>query len=214
MQRVCTEFGLTPPGGKSVAPAKPLRAPAEYPCGISRGRRRNHRTTPIGRAVSSARLKDHRGPSARACCPNRCQPEARRAWSPKSARRHVRTPITEKSRPSVNVERSVSTSCTKSRAAPGACVGLVILLLVTAMAVSAPYVFPEDPFSMVTRPLQWPGENRAYLLGSDMLGRDYPRRHLPRRARVARDRRHRHRGGARGGRAHRRARRLLRRSDG
>src|SRR5262249_47701722 len=47
-----------------------------------------------------------------------------------------------------------------------------ILLLVTAMAVSAPYVFPEDPFSMVTRPLQWPGENRAFLLGSDMLGRD------------------------------------------
>ena len=25
---------------------------------------------------------------------------------------------------------------------------------------------------MVTRPLLWPGENREYLLGSDMLGRD------------------------------------------
>jgi peptide/nickel transport system permease protein len=25
---------------------------------------------------------------------------------------------------------------------------------------------------MVTRPLQWPGENRQYLMGSDMLGRD------------------------------------------
>jgi len=50
--------------------------------------------------------------------------------------------------------------------------GLLILLLVLAMALSAPYVFPEDPFAMVTRPLQWPGQNRAYLLGSDMLGRD------------------------------------------
>ena len=50
--------------------------------------------------------------------------------------------------------------------------GLLILLLILAMALSAPYVFPEDPFSMVTRPLQWPGENHAYLLGSDMLGRD------------------------------------------
>ncbi|HYB44066.1 MAG TPA: ABC transporter permease [Candidatus Methylomirabilis sp.] len=50
--------------------------------------------------------------------------------------------------------------------------GLAILLVVVAMAMSAPYVFPEDPFLMVTRPLQWPGENRAYLLGSDMLGRD------------------------------------------
>ena len=25
---------------------------------------------------------------------------------------------------------------------------------------------------MVTRPMQWPGENREYILGSDMLGRD------------------------------------------
>jgi peptide/nickel transport system permease protein len=51
-------------------------------------------------------------------------------------------------------------------------VGLGIFLLVMAMAMSAPYVFREDPFAMVTRPMQWPGENRAYILGSDMLGRD------------------------------------------
>ena len=50
--------------------------------------------------------------------------------------------------------------------------GLAIFLLVLGMALSAPYVFREDPFSMVTRPLQWPGESREYLLGSDMLGRD------------------------------------------
>jgi peptide/nickel transport system permease protein len=50
--------------------------------------------------------------------------------------------------------------------------GLAVFLGVLAMAVSAPYVFPEDPFAMVTRPLLWPGENRAHLLGSDMLGRD------------------------------------------
>lgn len=50
--------------------------------------------------------------------------------------------------------------------------GLAIFLLVLGMAVSAPYVFQEDPFTIVTRPLQWPGENSAYLLGSDMLGRE------------------------------------------
>jgi peptide/nickel transport system permease protein len=50
--------------------------------------------------------------------------------------------------------------------------GVVVLLVVLGMAASAPYVFEEDPFAMVTRPLQWPGENRAYLLGSDVLGRD------------------------------------------
>ena len=51
-------------------------------------------------------------------------------------------------------------------------VGLGVLILVLTMAVSAPYVFQEDPFSMVTRPMQWPGESASYLLGSDMLGRD------------------------------------------
>ena len=50
--------------------------------------------------------------------------------------------------------------------------GLAVFVLVLAMAASAPWLFPEDPFSMVTRPLLWPGENRQYLLGSDMLGRD------------------------------------------
>ena len=50
--------------------------------------------------------------------------------------------------------------------------GLAVFAHVLAMAASAPNVVPEDPFSMVTRPLQWPGENRHYLLGSDMLGRD------------------------------------------
>jgi peptide/nickel transport system permease protein len=50
--------------------------------------------------------------------------------------------------------------------------GLVLFVLVTGMALSAPYVFQEDPFTMVTRPLLWPGENGSYVLGSDMLGRD------------------------------------------
>jgi peptide/nickel transport system permease protein len=51
-------------------------------------------------------------------------------------------------------------------------IGLGILMLVIGMALSAPYVFREDPFAMVTRPMQWPGENREFILGSDMLGRD------------------------------------------
>lgn len=51
-------------------------------------------------------------------------------------------------------------------------VGLVILLAVLVMAASAPLVFSEDAFAIVTRPLQWPGENAAYPLGSDVLGRD------------------------------------------
>jgi peptide/nickel transport system permease protein len=50
--------------------------------------------------------------------------------------------------------------------------GLAVFAAVVAMAASAPYAFPQDPFSMVTRPLQWPGQSAAYPLGSDMLGRD------------------------------------------
>jgi peptide/nickel transport system permease protein len=65
--------------------------------------------------------------------------------------------------------RRFARSFTRRWTAPA---GLGILLLVVAMALGAPALFPEDPFSMVTRPLQWPGENPAYVLGSDMLGRD------------------------------------------
>jgi peptide/nickel transport system permease protein len=50
--------------------------------------------------------------------------------------------------------------------------GLAVFLLVLGMALSAPALFPEDPFAMVTRPLLWPGESRGYPLGSDVLGRD------------------------------------------
>ena len=50
--------------------------------------------------------------------------------------------------------------------------GVALLLAVVGMALSAPLLFPEDPWSMVTMPLQWPGENPDYPLGSDALGRD------------------------------------------
>lgn len=50
--------------------------------------------------------------------------------------------------------------------------GVFLLLTVVGMAVSAPLLFPEDPWSMVTTPLLWPGENPDYPLGSDALGRD------------------------------------------
>lgn len=53
-----------------------------------------------------------------------------------------------------------------------AVLGLVILLCVLTMAAVAPIVFPEDPWSIVTRPLLWPGDRPGYPLGSDSLGRD------------------------------------------
>ncbi len=53
----------------------------------------------------------------------------------------------------------------------GAVVGLVVLVLVIAMAVGAPVIFPNSPWDMVAAPFMPPGE-MDMLLGSDSLGRD------------------------------------------
>jgi peptide/nickel transport system permease protein len=55
---------------------------------------------------------------------------------------------------------------------PAAVVGLVLLLLVITMAISAPWVFPRDPLSLAGRPLQWPGASPRFWLGTDNTGRD------------------------------------------
>jgi len=53
----------------------------------------------------------------------------------------------------------------------GAVVGLVILLLVCAMAALAPVLFPFSPWDMQGAPFSPPGED-GFLLGTDSLGRD------------------------------------------
>ena len=55
---------------------------------------------------------------------------------------------------------------------PGAVVGLAIVVLVIAMAVTAPYLYPGDPGEMLAQPFLWPFEDREFPLGSDALGRD------------------------------------------
>jgi len=55
---------------------------------------------------------------------------------------------------------------------PTAMLGLIILIFVTASALAAPWIFPDDPLGMVARPLLWPGQSADYPLGSDQLGRD------------------------------------------
>jgi peptide/nickel transport system permease protein len=53
----------------------------------------------------------------------------------------------------------------------GAAVGLLILLLVCALAALAPVLFPFSPWDMQGAPFAPPGEE-GFLLGSDSLGRD------------------------------------------
>ncbi|MFJ3054500.1 ABC transporter permease [Herbaspirillum sp. NPDC087042] len=55
---------------------------------------------------------------------------------------------------------------------PSALAGSLLLLLVLAMAATAGWLFPGDPLDMVAEPFLHPGADPAYLLGSDMLGRD------------------------------------------
>jgi peptide/nickel transport system permease protein len=50
--------------------------------------------------------------------------------------------------------------------------GLVIVLLVILAGLSAPLLYPADPWSIVAQPFLWPGDPGAPLLGTDVLGRD------------------------------------------
>ena len=54
----------------------------------------------------------------------------------------------------------------------GAVAGLVIVLLVVAVAPAAPLLYEESPWMMVADPLIPPFTNADYPFGTDMLGRD------------------------------------------
>ncbi len=50
--------------------------------------------------------------------------------------------------------------------------GLLILLMVIGVAAAAGRLFPDDPLDMVAAPTLWPGQDPAFPLGTDSLGRD------------------------------------------
>jgi peptide/nickel transport system permease protein len=55
---------------------------------------------------------------------------------------------------------------------PPAVIGLVLLLAIVGMALTADWFFPRDPLSLAGRPLQWPGASPRFPLGTDNSGRD------------------------------------------
>lgn len=55
---------------------------------------------------------------------------------------------------------------------PPAVIGLILLLLVLAMAASADWLYPRDPLALAGRPLVWPFSNPRFPLGTDNSGRD------------------------------------------
>ena len=54
----------------------------------------------------------------------------------------------------------------------GALVGLGIVLAILLMTITAPFLYPDDPAEMVAQPFLWPLQDREFLFGSDVLGRD------------------------------------------
>ena len=55
---------------------------------------------------------------------------------------------------------------------PAAGLGLLLLIAIIAMALTADWFFPRDPLALAGRPLQWPGANPRFALGTDNSGRD------------------------------------------
>jgi peptide/nickel transport system permease protein len=55
---------------------------------------------------------------------------------------------------------------------PAAVIGLILLLVVIAMALSAGILFPRDPLALAGRPLLWPFSDPRFPLGTDNSGRD------------------------------------------
>lgn len=54
----------------------------------------------------------------------------------------------------------------------GALVGAVLVLVIVAAALLAPLFYPGNPMRIVATPEMWPGQDPAYPLGTDALGRD------------------------------------------
>ena len=55
---------------------------------------------------------------------------------------------------------------------PAALLGALLVLAVAAMGLAAPFLYPGDPLGLAGRPLQWPGDNPRFPLGTDPSGRD------------------------------------------
>ncbi len=55
---------------------------------------------------------------------------------------------------------------------PAGVLASLFLLLVAVVSLAAPWIYQDDPLSMVAQPFLWPGHSWDYPLGTDSLGRD------------------------------------------
>jgi len=55
---------------------------------------------------------------------------------------------------------------------PGAVVGALVLVGIVGVALAASHLTGPDPLEIAGPPFLWPGEDSAFVLGTDMMGRD------------------------------------------
>jgi peptide/nickel transport system permease protein len=55
---------------------------------------------------------------------------------------------------------------------PGGMIGVALLTALILLALFAGVLYPGDPMQSVAQPLLWPGQDAAFPLGTDSLGRD------------------------------------------
>lgn len=55
---------------------------------------------------------------------------------------------------------------------PVAVLGILLLLFIVAIALSANWLYPSNPLGLAGRPLQWPFSNPKFILGTDQVGRN------------------------------------------
>ena len=55
---------------------------------------------------------------------------------------------------------------------PSITLGVMLMLAVALVAIAGPFLFPGDPWDMAGPPMLWPGDDPAYPLGTDFMGRD------------------------------------------
>ena len=78
---------------------------------------------------------------------------------------------TPKTSPAVRVEHPGTEAMRMFLRNPAAIAGMVMLVLMLAVAIAGPWLYPADPFEIRTAPLTPPFSEDAWL-GSDYLGRD------------------------------------------
>ncbi len=96
----------------------------------------------------------------------------RAAAAPHAARPGETALRRDETRPAVAPRRRLPPGLAAFLRNPTALAGIALLAVIALGALLASVLFPGDPLDLVARPLLWPGQDAAFPLGTDSMGRD------------------------------------------